>query len=174
MVANYATIDLLYKPTSWEYVQFLDLANDNSIAFLANEGANMLQAWLSTGMAEPHVMASTSSGTMPEPPPPPCDTPGVPPSLIAKAGRLSVSLRWGAGNPPPDGGYRAQYNQSGKYQFIADVPATTLQYRDGGLQRGVQYCYLVTAWNDCNGNGAFDEGVDTESTASNEACATAR
>jgi hypothetical protein len=61
-----ATIDLLYQPTSWEYIQFLDLANDGSIAFLADEGVYMLEAWLNTPardgtptrMAPPHAMAS--------------------------------------------------------------------------------------------------------------------
>ena len=53
-----ADISLMYQPTSWEYIQFLDHANDGSIAFLANEGANMLDAWLNTGMAAPHAMAS--------------------------------------------------------------------------------------------------------------------
>jgi hypothetical protein len=55
-----ATIDLLYQPTSWEYIQFLYLANKGTNTFLANEGANLLDAWLNTGMAEPHVMASTT------------------------------------------------------------------------------------------------------------------
>jgi len=59
-------VDLLYQPTSWEYIQFLDLANDGSVAFLADEGANMLEAWLNTGMAEPHEMASTTV-MVPEP-----------------------------------------------------------------------------------------------------------
>jgi hypothetical protein len=53
-----AEISLMYQPTSWEYIQFLDHANNGSIAFLANEGANMLDAWLNTGMAAPHVMAT--------------------------------------------------------------------------------------------------------------------
>jgi hypothetical protein len=60
-----ATIELLYQPTSWEYIQFLYLANDGGNAFLAGEGANMLEAWQATGMAEPVVMASaawTASG----------------------------------------------------------------------------------------------------------------
>jgi len=63
-----ATITLLYQPTSWEYIQFLYLANDGSDAFLGSEGANMLEAWLNTGMAEPYVMASATwqgSGTAP-------------------------------------------------------------------------------------------------------------
>ena len=55
-------IRLLYQPTSWEYIQFLDLANNGSNAFLGNEGTYMLEAWLNTPtlMAEPHVMASTT------------------------------------------------------------------------------------------------------------------
>jgi len=55
-----ASIRLLYQPTSWEYVQFLELANDESNAFLADEGENLRAAWLATGMAEPHVMAEAS------------------------------------------------------------------------------------------------------------------
>ncbi len=54
-----AEIDLKYQPTSWEYIQFLHLANDGSLTNLAHTGADMLAAWRNTGMAEPHVMAST-------------------------------------------------------------------------------------------------------------------
>ena len=54
-----AEIKLMYQPTSWEYIEFLYLANSGNITFLANEGANLLDAWVNTGMAEPHVMAST-------------------------------------------------------------------------------------------------------------------
>jgi hypothetical protein len=59
-------VDLLYQTTSWEYVQFLDLGNDGSIPFLADEGANMLEAWLNTGMSAPHTMASAAI-EVPEP-----------------------------------------------------------------------------------------------------------
>jgi len=61
-----AEVDLLYQPTSWEYIQFLDLGNDGSVAFLADEGTNMLEAWLNTGMAPPYTMASTTIA-VPEP-----------------------------------------------------------------------------------------------------------
>jgi hypothetical protein len=57
--ATRAEINLLYQPTSWEYIQFLYLGNTGQIAFLAQEGAKLLEAWLNTGMAEPYVMAST-------------------------------------------------------------------------------------------------------------------
>jgi hypothetical protein len=56
--ATTAEISLLYQPTSWEYIQFLDLGNDGSVAFLGAEGTNMLEAWIETGMAAPHTMAS--------------------------------------------------------------------------------------------------------------------
>ncbi|HSE99230.1 MAG TPA: hypothetical protein VLD57_13255, partial [Blastocatellia bacterium] len=57
------TVDLLYQPTSWEYVQFLYLANSRGNAFLANEGAYLLEAWLNTGMAAPYTLASAIWGT---------------------------------------------------------------------------------------------------------------
>lgn len=66
--AEYATIDLLYQPTSWEYIQFLYLANTLPVgSFLANEGAYLLEAWMNTGMAEPYVMTSTTWGNAPVP-----------------------------------------------------------------------------------------------------------
>ncbi len=55
-----ATIDMLYQPTSWEYIQFLYIANNGSNAFLGNEGTNLLDAWLATGMAEPYSMAQAT------------------------------------------------------------------------------------------------------------------
>jgi hypothetical protein len=55
-----AEITLMYQPTSWEYIQFLALANNGSVGFLASEGANLLDAWLNTGMAEPYEMATAS------------------------------------------------------------------------------------------------------------------
>jgi hypothetical protein len=55
-----ADIRLMYQPTSWEYILFLARANNGSVAFLANEGANILDAWLHTGMAAPHLMASVT------------------------------------------------------------------------------------------------------------------
>jgi hypothetical protein len=53
-----AELELLYQPTSWEYVQFLALAGQGSPAFLAQEGGKLLQSWLATGMAAPHAMAT--------------------------------------------------------------------------------------------------------------------
>jgi hypothetical protein len=169
--AAYAEIKLLYQPTSWEYVQFLYLANNGQNAFLANEGVNLLDAWLNTGMAEPYTMASATWGTAPTPP---CETPGIPQNLTAKAGKKSITLEWQAGNPAPTGGYRIYYNQAGKLQFRAGVGSDVLTYKDSGLTSRQTYTYVVTAWNDCNGNGSFDLGVDTESAMSDQASMTAR
>jgi hypothetical protein len=58
--ADHATIELLYQGTSWEYVQFLHVANDASVAFLASTGQDLMDAWLATGMATPELMASTT------------------------------------------------------------------------------------------------------------------
>ena len=55
-----AVFSLMYQPTSWEYIQFLYLANERNNTFLKDEGKNMLDAWLATGMAEPYVMTSTT------------------------------------------------------------------------------------------------------------------
>jgi len=68
--AVYALVELMYQPTSWEYVQFLHLANHRQIQFLADEGAYLLEAWLATGMAEPYVMARGEWGRQATPPTP--------------------------------------------------------------------------------------------------------
>jgi hypothetical protein len=56
--AAHATVRLLYQQTSWEYVQFLWLANDGANAFLGATGQDLLDAWLNTGMAAPFEMSS--------------------------------------------------------------------------------------------------------------------
>ncbi|MBW2498672.1 MAG: hypothetical protein JRF61_15455 [Deltaproteobacteria bacterium] len=64
-------IDLLYQSTSWEYIQFLYLANEGGNEMLGDTGEHLLRAWYQAGdettrMAEPHVMA-TITHTVPEP-----------------------------------------------------------------------------------------------------------
>ncbi|MFT7465592.1 MAG: hypothetical protein ACI9EF_003961 [Pseudohongiellaceae bacterium] len=58
--ADHAEIDLLYQPTSWEYIEFLLLANTGAVANLSSTGDDLADAWFATGMAAPHVMASTT------------------------------------------------------------------------------------------------------------------
>jgi hypothetical protein len=115
-------------------------------------------------------MASVTWGSAP---PPSCATPGTPQELTAAAAKKAVTLSWKAGSPAPTGGYRIYYDQSGKLQLRGSVGPTVLTYKDSGLTSRVTYTYVVTAWTDCNGNGVFDSGVDTESLVSNKASATA-
>jgi hypothetical protein len=143
-----ASIKLMYQPTSWEYIQFLYLANDGSNPFLADEGINMLDAWLNTGMAEPHVMASTAWGT----PPGVCDS-TIPTLLHANPGDKQISLGWQEIPGDPDVlGFRLYYDQAGKAQLVADLScppesqAGCTSYTDSGLTNGQQYCYKVTSY----------------------------
>jgi hypothetical protein len=141
--AVYAEISLMYQPTSWEYIQFLYLANDGFNPFLAEEGANLLDAWLNTGMAEPYVIASTTWG----------DTdldcnPPIPTLDVATAGHSQVTLTWS--NESTDAnvvGYRIYYDQAGKAQLVAEItdPQVTM-YTDTDLTNGIQYCYKVTSY----------------------------
>jgi cytochrome c553 len=169
--AAYAQVRLLYQPTSWEYVQFLYLANTGQDPFLANEGVNLLNAWLNTGMAEPHVMASATWGTAPVPA---CSAPGTPGNLAAKPAKKAITLTWTAASPAASGGYRVYYSQAGKLQLRAGVTSATLTFKDTGLTSRVAYTYVVTAWNDCNGNGVFDAGIDLEGPPSGPVTATAQ
>ena len=86
--AVYAEIDLVYQGTSWEYVQFLWLANEGKSAFLADEGRNMLEAWINTGMVQPYVMASTVWGNAPVPPTPTIHSDSLATWSVSKQGNL--------------------------------------------------------------------------------------
>ncbi len=146
--AQSADIKLMYQPTSWEYIQFLSLANAGSNAFLGDEGANLLEAWLNTGMAEPYVMASATWG----------DTGGgctvaAPNLLTADPGDKQVTLTWQALASSPDlAGYRLYFDQNGKSQPVADLACSVdaqescTGYTQTGLTNGQQYCYEVTAY----------------------------
>jgi hypothetical protein len=143
--AQYATIDLLYQPTSWEYIQFLYLANQGQNTFLAEEGNNMLEAWLNTGMAEPFAMASTTWGT----PPGACEA-TTPTLLSATPGDKQVIASWQEipGNPAITG-YRLYYDQAGKAQLVVDKDCSAgscNSYTDTSLTNGQQYCYKVTSY----------------------------
>ena len=53
-----ADISLMYQTVSWEYMQFLFLANDGSVPFLADVGKDLIRSWNRTGQAPPEVMAT--------------------------------------------------------------------------------------------------------------------
>jgi len=60
--ASRAEIELLYQPTSWEYMQFLALSNNGTSPTLASAGQDMLDGWLATNMAAPEVIARAQWG----------------------------------------------------------------------------------------------------------------
>lgn len=137
-----AEISLMYQPTSWEYIQFLALANDGNNAFLGDEGNVMLDAWLNTGMAEPHVMTTAAWGTPTEPP---C---GAEPPVLAEAvaDDKKVTLNWSALTDENVVGYSVYYDQSDKAQWVTDSSCTSGQcnYTDLNLTNGQTYCYKLT------------------------------
>jgi hypothetical protein len=72
--AQSVRVSLMYQSTSWEYVQFLWKQNNGSDVpdlpplgdpFLGREGANMLDAWLNTGMSAPFQMTTTTFNVTP-------------------------------------------------------------------------------------------------------------
>jgi hypothetical protein len=164
-----ATIELLYQPTSWEYIQFLNLANNTAQGeFLADEGKNMLEAWLNTGMAEPHVMTSTTWG----------DATGgcnatTPTMLSATPGDSQVLVSWHELPAEPSiDGYRLFYDQSGKAQLVVDTDRTESTFTDLGLTNSQEYCYKVTSYIGEDANGEYDPVSGCESGFSNILCAT--
>lgn len=65
-----AEVRLYYQQTSWEYIQFLWLQNDQQSVFLGQEGVNLLSAWLHTGESPPFEMAHVDIGLSATPGPP--------------------------------------------------------------------------------------------------------
>lgn len=94
--ATQAQVRIYYQPTSWEYIQFLWLANDRQDPFLANEGVNMLDAWLNTGQATPLELRMVVANNLV----PPAGSPPGEPShqniraehMRAKKGNLEQSI----------------------------------------------------------------------------------
>jgi hypothetical protein len=145
--ATSAAIDLKYQPTSWEYIQFLYLANDGSKPFLADEGRNMLDAWLANGMAEPVVMASTEWVKNGDPEPDLCTDTPVPQLINTDAGDKAVNVNWSAVENGT--AYSLYYDQSDKSQPIVTLLCSQgsecLSFTDTDLTNGQNYCYKVAA-----------------------------
>ena len=74
--ATHADIELLYQTASWDYVQFLRLANPGASAFLATAGQDLFDAYMATGGSQPEVMARARW----------CDLPGTNEDLVLKTG----------------------------------------------------------------------------------------
>ena len=65
--ATRAVVRLYYQQSSWEYLQFLWLANRRRDPFLKDTGINVLDAWLNTGQSAPFEMASVTLPVRPGP-----------------------------------------------------------------------------------------------------------
>lgn len=144
--ADHAVISLLYQPTSWEYIQFLYLANNKQNAFLGAEGDNLLDAWLITGMAAPHTMATaTWHSTTPV-----CSAP-TPTLISATPGNQQVAVEWSDESADQNVlGYQVYYDQAGKAQLVSSVDFTTTTFTDTSVINGGEYCYKVTSlYADC-------------------------
>jgi hypothetical protein len=186
--ADYVEVNLYYQTTSREYIEFLRdqingtgnltlpseayiIQSDPFFAKLKAWGDTIWQVWahnMNVPGGAPFLMAQGQAGM---PVAPACETPGAPQNLAATGGNRSVQLNWQAGSPAPDGGYNIYYDQAGKFQHITSVNADTTTYTDTKLTKRTQYCYVVAAWNDCDGDGVFTPGVDYESALSDKACA---
>ena len=73
--ATRADIELLYQTSSWEYVQFLRLANPGTSPFLATAGQDLFDAYMATGGSTPEVMAKARW----------CNLPGTNEDLVLKS-----------------------------------------------------------------------------------------
>ncbi len=115
-----AEVRLYYQSTSWEYIQFLWKQNDGSVTFLANEGINMLDAWLNAGgAAEPEKRMS-----------PPYEMASVPAMAVTAPGTNPPGLASGvAGAQMTVTGFDAVSGAiSLDYQAACDATGTTVHY----------------------------------------------
>jgi hypothetical protein len=181
--ADYVEIRLYYQITSREYIEFLRdeingtgnltlpeeayiIQTDPFFAGLKAWGDTIWQLWthnLNVPGAAPVLMTEAVWGAAP---PPACEAPGIPQNVTATAANRDITVSWTSGTPAPMTGYRLYYDQAGKLQYLATTDAATTSYADRKLKRQTEYCYVVTAWNDCNGGA--------ESAASVPACATTK
>ncbi|HEX5054357.1 MAG TPA: hypothetical protein VFZ65_21440 [Planctomycetota bacterium] len=74
--ATRADVELLYQTSSWEYIQFLRLANPGTSPFLASAGVDVFDAWRNSGQSNPEVMATARW----------CNLPGTNEDLVLKTG----------------------------------------------------------------------------------------
>lgn len=145
-----AEIRLLFQPTSWEYVQFLYLANDGLDPNLGGAGQDYLDAWLATGMAEPLVMATATwaaPGSFNEPPTASfaatctaleCSFDG---SASADTDGTIVSYAWNFGDGTTAAGVTATHTYAAEGTYSVTLTVTD----DGGLTGVATNAVTVTA-----------------------------
>jgi hypothetical protein len=162
--ADYVEVNLYYQTTSREYIEFLrDEINGNGIETLSSPTPSgepnayvvqtdpffaRLKAWgntiwdlwthnMAVDGAAPFLMTKATVGGQTV-----CDV-SAPFLTTATPGHTQVTLEWSqvAGAT----GYNVYYDQGGKAQFITDAGINTT-FTDTGLTNGVEYCYMVTAY----------------------------
>jgi hypothetical protein len=74
--ATRAEVELMYQTASWEYIQFLRLANPGTNAFLQMRGIDLFDAWRNTGQSAPERMALARW----------CNLPGTGEDLLLESG----------------------------------------------------------------------------------------
>ncbi len=119
------------------------------------------------------VTCGDCNATAPPPLPPSCTAPDAPSGVTATAKKGIITVAWTPPTPTPTGGFRVYrtIGPSGTASFVDSEGPNANSFRDMTGAPGTQYCYTVKSWNDCDGDRSFGTG-DTESTASNQACAT--
>ena len=137
-----AEVKLLYQQTTWEYIQFLWLENDQLGAFLGQEGVNMLDAWLNTDMAPPVEMASAVAAVTA----PTFGVPGQASHQDAPSDQMRAALNAGTG--AIDLTYTAACDASEHTIYWGDL-ADVAAYGYGGAA-----CAVGTA-----GTASFDPGA---------------
>ena len=150
--AETATIRLMYQPTSWEYVQFLYLGNEGPTPNLSSTGKDFLDAWFNTGMAEPHVMATTTwvnNGSVPTNNPPTaafvatctdlnCSFDA---SASSDSDGVIVSYSWDLG----DGSTATGVTPTHTYAVDGTYSVTLTVTDDGGASNSISQSVTVTA-----------------------------
>jgi hypothetical protein len=142
--AETAEVRLFYQQTTWEYIQFLWLANDQQGPFLGQEGVNILDAWLNTSMAPPVEMAFASATVT-----------GVVTGTPGEASHQEITAEQ----------MRAEYNSVSGTVDITYTPACdaadhTVYY--GPLSSVASYGYTDAAcFLGTSGAASFDPGTDS-------------
>jgi len=143
--ADHARIELLYQGTSWEYIQFLNLANDQQNEFLGQEGINMLDAWLNATtsmdplqrtMVAPVVMAGIDWVGAPVNEPPTCSIDN-PPGNVEIQGDESVDY---SGTATDNDGTIVSY----AWSFEGGSPASAIVEDPGSVSYSESGVYLTT------------------------------
>ncbi|MBL8754034.1 MAG: hypothetical protein JNK15_12110, partial [Planctomycetes bacterium] len=112
--ATRADVELLYQTSSWEYIQFLRLANPGTSAFLATAGQDLFAAYQATGGSSPEVMTTARW----------CKLPGTNEDLV-----LETAVNGGA----PDATCGKDVHVGDSMDFKVTSPLGTHQLHIGGL-----------------------------------------